>query len=106
MAKRGRKSQKSQSKLNEYVIVTFAEDMEEAKNYEALLKADDIPVIIKEQDEQFISPEGIAVMVPEDFLDEAYVIVESQDTYDQLYDFASENENADDSDSDLFENEF
>jgi hypothetical protein len=106
MAKRGKKSQKPESKLNEYVVITFAEDMEEAKNYEALLKTDNIPVIIKEQDEALSSTEGVAVMVPEDFLDEAYVIIESQDAYDDLYDFALEDEISDDSDEGTFEGSF
>lgn len=106
MARRSKKSQKPQAKLNEYVVVAFAEDMEEAKNYETLLKTDYIPVMIKEQDEPSASSEGVAVMVPEEFLDEAYVIIEAQDAYDDLYDFALEDENSDDSDRDLFENDF
>ena len=42
-------------------------------------------------------------MVPEDFLDEAHVIIESQNAYDDFYDFAIEDE---DFASDLFEDEF
>jgi len=52
MAKRPKKIGKSQAKLQELVIVTFAEDLEQAKDYESLLKSNDIPVIIKEQDEE------------------------------------------------------
>jgi len=106
MVKRGKKSQKPEGKLNEYVVVTFAEDMEEAKNYETLLKTDNIPVIVKEQDEVLAIGEGVAVMVPEDFLDEAYVIIESQDAYDDLYDFALEDEISNDSDEGPFEGGF
>ena len=106
MAKRTSKAQKSQPELQEFVVVTFAKDLEQARDYETLLKTNDIPATIKEQDEQSINAKGIAVMVPEDFLDEAHVIIESQDAYDDFYDFALEDEDNDDFDSDLFEDEF
>ena len=106
MAKRTPKAQKSQPELQEFVVVTFAKDLEQARDYETLLKTNDIPAIIKEQDEQSTNAKGIAVMVPEDFLDEAHVIIESQDAYDDFYDFSLEDEDNDDFDSDLFEDEF
>ncbi len=106
MAKRSQKAQKSQPELQEFVVVTFAKDLEQARDYETLLKTNDIPATIKEQDEQSINAKGIAVMVPEDFLDEAHVIIESQDAYDDFYDFSLEDEDDDDFDSDLFEDEF
>ena len=99
-----RRSKKTQGKLQEFVVVTFADDLEQAKDYETLLKTNDIPATIKEQDEQSTNAKGIAVMVPEDFLDEAHVIIESQDAYDDFYD--SSLEDNDDFDSDLFEDEF
>ena len=105
MAKRTSKAQKSQPELQEFVVVTFAEDLEQARDYETLLKTNDIPATIKEQDEPSTNAKGIAVMVPEDFLDEAHVIIESQDAYDDFYDFALEDEDNDDFDSDLFEDE-
>lgn len=106
MAKRTPKAQKSQPELQEFVVVTFAKDLEQARDYETLLKTNDIPAIIKEQDEQSTNTKNITVMVPEDFLDEAHVIIESQDAYDDFYDFALEDEDDDDFDSDLFEDEF
>ena len=106
MAKPRKKTQKSQAKLQELAIVAFAEDLEQARDYETLLKNNDIPVIIKQQDEQSASGKDIAVMVPEDFLDEAHVIIESQNAYDDFYDFALEDEDEDEFDSDLFEDEF
>ena len=105
MAKRPKKSQKSQTNLQELVIVTFAEDMEQAKEYETLLEANGIPATIKEHSEESADSKGIAVMVPEDYLDEAHVIIESQDAYDDFYDFALENEDEGDFDSELFEND-
>ena len=37
MAKRASKGRKSQTKLQEFVVVTFAADIEEARDYETLL---------------------------------------------------------------------
>jgi hypothetical protein len=106
MAKRSRKNQKSQTKLQELVVVSFAEDFERAKDHETLLKNNDIPAIIKPQDEESTGKTGFAVMVPEEFIDEAHVIVESQDAYDDFYDFALEDEADSEFESDLFEDEF
>ena len=52
-----------------------------------------------------MSTKGIAVMVPEDSLDEAHVVIESQDAYDDFYDLALEDEEDNDFDSGLFEDE-
>ena len=106
MAKRPQKRRKSQTNLQELVIVTFAEDLEQAKEYETLLETNDIPATIREQNEESADTKGIAVMVPEDYLDEAHVIIESQDAYDDFYDFALEDEDEGDFDSELFEDDF
>jgi 3-methyladenine DNA glycosylase/8-oxoguanine DNA glycosylase len=106
MAKRRRKTRKSQVKLQELATVAFTEDAELARDFETLLKNNDIPVIIKEQDQtEQGGVKGIAVMVPEDFLDEAHVIIESQNAYDDFYDFALEDEDEDEFEGDLFEDE-
>ncbi|KKK44006.1 hypothetical protein LCGC14_3167660 [marine sediment metagenome] len=105
MTKRPKKTRKFQSELQDFVVVTFAMDIEQAKDYETLLKNDDIPAVIKEQNEELMSTKGIAVMVPEDFLDEAHVVIESQDAYDDFYDLALEDEEDSDFDSGLFEDE-
>jgi hypothetical protein len=44
-------------------------------------------------------------MVPEDFLDEAHVIIESQHAYDDFYDYALEEDDGD-FDDDFFEDDF
>jgi hypothetical protein len=67
--------------LKEFVTVAFAEDMDLAKQYKKLLIDDDIPAVIKSQSESSSGFPGIAVMVPEDHLDEAHVLIESQGTY-------------------------
>ncbi|MFA5252546.1 MAG: hypothetical protein WC454_08185 [Phycisphaerae bacterium] len=92
----------------ELIVVTFAEDMEQAKEYESLLDANGIPATIKGQSGESADTDGIAVMVPEDYLDEAHVVIESQDAYDDFYDFALEDEDEDegDFDSELFDDDF
>jgi len=81
-----RKNKKAQSSLDELVIVAFAEDLDQAKDYEALLKSNDIPVLIKQQDNAAGNGHrNIAVMVPEEFIDEAHVVIESQDSFDDIY---------------------
>ncbi|MDD5063887.1 MAG: DUF2007 domain-containing protein [Phycisphaerae bacterium] len=93
----------------ELIVVTFAEDMEQAKEYESLLSANGIPAMIKGQSGESADTDGIAVMVPEDYLDEAHVVIESQDAYDDFYDFALEDEDEEDEgdfDSELFEDDF
>ena len=107
MAKRSKKTPKTQSNLEGLVVAALTKDMEQAREYETLLKVNDIPVTIIEQDEQPTETKDIAVMVPEECLDEAHVIIESQDAYDDFYDFASEeNEDFGDLDGPFFEDEF
>jgi hypothetical protein len=106
MTKRPKKGPKSQAKLQGYVVVAFAEDLHQAEDYKTLLEVNDIPAMINEQDEQSVASKEIAVMVPEDFLDEAHVIIESQHAYDDFYDIALEDEAQGDFDADLFEDDF
>jgi hypothetical protein len=108
MPKRSKKAQKSQANLQGFVVVAFANDLEQAREYETLLKVNDIPVVVSTQENPSVGAKEIAVMVPEDHLDEAHVIIESQDAYDDFYDLALEGEEEGDGDfdSDLFEDDF
>jgi len=115
MAKRPKKSRKSETNLQELVVVTFAEDLEQAKEYETLLETNGIPATIRKQapplrgagqGEESAGAKSIAIMVPEDYLDEAHVVIESQNAYDDFYDFALEDEDEGDFDSELFEDDF
>ncbi len=106
MAKRYKKKQGSQANLQDFVVVTFVEDLEQAREYETLLESNEIPAVVNEQSEQPDGTKGIALMVPEEFLDEAHVVIESQDAYDDFYDFALEDETEEEFDSELFEDEF
>lgn len=106
MTKRSRKTQKTQINPRELVMVSFTEEIDQAKDYETLLKVNDIPVMIKEQDEsQSDRTKGFAILVPEDFVDEAHVIIESENAYEDFYDFSSD-EDEEDFDSSFFEEEF
>ena len=107
MAKRSKKVHRSQAKLQGYVVVAFADDLEQAREFKSLLEVNDVSAIISEQKEPAIGgSKEIAVMVPEDFLDEAHVIIESQQAYDDFYDFALDDEHSGDFDDELFEDDF
>jgi len=118
MAKRSGKNQKTQTKAREFVVAVFVQDSDQARECEILLQNNDIPVVIKEQNQQpaksgkpveSAGNDGFAVMVPEDYLDEALVCIESQGAYDDFYDFALEDEQDEDNadyDDDLLDDNF
>ena len=81
MSPRKKKNQ-GQTSLKEFVTVAFAEDMDLAKQYKKMLTDEDIPVAIKESHDTATHFSGVAVMVPEDYLDEAHVLIESHTSYD------------------------
>jgi len=103
MSKRSKKGHKSHAKLEGYVVVAFSEDMDQAREYKTLLESNDIPATIADQDEHAVGSKEIAVMVSEEFLDEAHVIIESQHTYDDFYDFSMEDEDEIDFEGDYFD---
>ena len=90
-----------QVSLKEFVTVAFAEDLDLAKQYKKLLNDNNIPSAIKTQSESSSSFPGIAVMVPEDFLDEAHVLIESEGSYNDFYDMVFH-----DQDYDEFDDEY
>lgn len=85
MTKQRKKSHQSSTSLHEFVTVAFAEDMELAKQYKNILNESDIPAIIRDTHDSTYTP-GIAVMVSEDHLDEAHVLIESQSSHESFYD--------------------
>lgn len=103
MANRRKKKQVSPASLKEFVTVAFAEDMELAKEYKQLLNEGDIPAVIKTQQDSGSGFPGIAVMVPEDHLDEAHVIIESQGAYNDFYDMVFHEGDEEFSEEDEFE---
>lgn len=95
MANRQNKKRVTRTPLKEFVTVAFAEDMDLAKQYKKLLTDDDIPAVIKSQSESSSGFPGIAVMVPEDHLDEAHVLIESQGAYADFYEMAFQDQDED-----------
>jgi hypothetical protein len=107
MNKHPRKGSKGNSRLKEYVAVAFVDDLDQAREYETLLRLNDIPAVIKEQLEASADGKAVAILVPEDFLDEAHVVIESQDAYDDLCDYTMEEDDELGFDGDLMdEDEF
>lgn len=106
MAKRSKKGQKSQANMQGFVVVAFAKDWEQARDYETLLKVNDIAAIISEQEDATLGTIEIAVMVPEECLDEAHVVIESQDAYDDFYDYGLEDDDEDAFDANAFDDDF
>ena len=86
----GRKKRKSSSStaLKELVTIAFAEDVDLAKQYKQLLEDNDIPAAIKTRTESDAEYKGIPVMVPEDYLDEAHMLVESHNSMGDFYNAA------------------
>ena len=87
----------------ELVVVATASTMAEAKESEALLKNNEIPAIVKERPNEFGEGTHYAVYVPEDMADEAHVVIESQDAYDDFYDLGLNDESEDDLEGEIFE---
>ena len=108
MSRRSKKTHKSQVNLEGYVVAVFAEDIGQALEYKHLLDNNDIPVVINEQEhmDDDVSKNEIAVMVPEEYIDEAHAVIESQQAYDDFYDFAFDEDNDEDFDADFFDDEY
>ena len=99
-------SDKGHTKVKDMVVLTLLSDMDQAKEYETLLRLNDIPASLKEQVDAQGESSGVAIMVPEDSLDEAHVVIESQDAYDDFYDYTLEGEDDIDFDPDYCDDEF
>ncbi len=87
----------------ELVVVATASTMDEAKETETLLKNNEIPAMVKERPNEFGEGFHFAVYVSEDMADEAHVVIESQDAYDDFYDLGLNDESEDDLEGEIFE---
>jgi hypothetical protein len=87
----------------ELVVVATASTLDEAKEYETLLKNNDISAIVKQRPNEFGEGMHYAVYVPDDMADEAHVVIESQDAYDDFYDLGLNDEGEDDLEGEIFE---
>lgn len=107
MAKHHKERQSSTSNVRDFVTVVLTEDIEQARQSRELLRSNEIPAIIKKNTTGNLGGPSIALLVPEDFLDEAHVLIESQNAYDDFYDLAFEdNENIEPFDGNLTEDDF
>jgi hypothetical protein len=104
MEKRKNDNDNGQTRLKDLAVVTLVNDMDDAREYEMLLRLNDIPAVVKEQFDASGDNSGIAILVPEDCLDEAHVVIESQNAYDDFYDFSDEE--MDDEDGLEFDDDF
>ncbi len=103
MGKKTNEQNGAQVDLKGYVVVVSADDFEEANEYRSLLEVNDIEAITVEGTEVG-SPSAVVVMVPEDVADEAHVVIESQDAYDDFYDMALDDDEGEFGD-DFFDDE-
>ncbi len=80
--------------MQDLATVASDADMDIARQYKKILTENDIPVAIKIQRD---TPtfNSVAVMVPEDFLDEAHMLIESQSSHDSFYDLSFNDDNID-----------
>lgn len=108
MSRRSKKIHKTHANLDGYVSVVLTEDTGQAMEYKQLLENNDIPAVINEQEnsDSEMSENEIAVMVPEEYIDEAHVVIESQQAYDDFYDFAVDEDEDEDFDNDFFDDNY
>ena len=104
MANRRRRAN-ARVRTRDLVTVAFAEDMDLAKQYKKMLNDNDIPAAIKQEQSTKKTFAGIAVVVPEDYLDEAHVMIEEQGSNDSFYDLAFQEDDYDNLPEDTFDDE-
>lgn len=105
--KMNEQNDKSKSALHDYVTVAVAEDIDLANEYRDILAKNDIPAVTAAQKSYSSGTMGIAVMVPENFLEHAQEIIESRQEFDHFIDdaFNDPDEWQDEPDIDYFNEE-
>lgn len=78
----------SKSALHDYVTVAVAEDIDLANEYRDVLAKNDIPAVTAAQRSRSAMTSAIAVMVPENFLEQAQEIIEYHQEFDHFIDDA------------------
>lgn len=68
------------------MTVAFAEDAELARYYKKLLEENGISAFIRQPESAGSSSPGIAVLVPEEVLDEAHSLIASQAPFEDFFD--------------------
>lgn len=98
-------NEKGQAKVKDLVVLASLSDVDQAREYETILRLNDIPAVVKEHVGPGGEDKGVDVLVPEEYLDEAHVVIESQDAYDDFYDYALDDEDDLDFDPDYLDDE-
>jgi hypothetical protein len=80
-----KKKSVSGTTLKEMVTIAFAEDIDLAKQYKQLLLDNEIPAAIQSCSSNESEYKGIPVMVPEDYIDEAHMLIEAQNSMGDFY---------------------
>jgi hypothetical protein len=81
-------SENSKAALHEYVTVAIAEDVDLADEYRDILAKNSIPAVTATQRSYSSVILGVAVMVPESYLEQAQEIIESRQEFDYFLDEA------------------
>ena len=105
LANRKKKTSETGTVLKGLVTVAFAEDVDLATHYKELLNDNDIPAAIKTRPNPELPFQGVAVMVPEDHLDEAHVIIANQSSMGDFYDLAFSEDDYEDTDKEFYDKE-
>lgn len=91
-----KKSTTTRTALKGLVTIAYAEDGELAKQYKQLLIDNDIPAAVRLRGYEDADIKGIPVMVPEDYIDEAHMIIESHSNMGDFYNDAFGNDDSHD----------
>jgi hypothetical protein len=91
------------SALKDYVTAAVAEDIDLANEYRDVLAENNIPAVTAARKSYSSAGSAIAVMVPENYLQQAQEIIESRQEFDHFIDdaFNEPQQWADDSDPDF-----
>ncbi|MHC4386228.1 MAG: putative signal transducing protein [Planctomycetota bacterium] len=90
-----RKGKTGSKTVVDFVTVAFAEDMELARQYQELLESNEIKIRIKRQPNMAESGfSDIAIMVPEESLDEAHALISERVSYDDFFEMTFDDQDS------------
>jgi len=75
----------------EYIAVAVVGDLDLASSYKRLLEENDIPtdLLVADQEEE---DAAFSVLVPEECLDEAHIVIESENVYEDYFDLTQDDD--------------
>ncbi len=86
MPHRRKKKMDDPTALSDFVTIAYAEDVDLAKQYKKMLNDNNIPTSIKDHPDPDSPFPGVAVMVPEEYIDEAHHLIESEGVFHDFFD--------------------